>query len=313
MRHMKAVAYTEAGGPEVLHIVDLPDPQPAAGEVLIRVRAAAVSPTDTMRRAGHRDVFGAEPPFVVGMDAAGTIEAIGPDTDTDLAVGDAVMAIVVPHGSHGAYSEKIAVPVASVARVPAGASFAEAATLPMNGLTARLALDRLGLPAGSTIAVTGSAGAFGGYSVELAKADGHTVIADAQESDRALVESFGADHVLERGPGFAAAVRELYPDGVDGIIDGAVQLDEIVPAAKDGAMVVTIRGDKGERDRGVQFWSIVVSKYAYDPEALDTLRRQAEDGTVTLRVADTLPAEQAAEAHRRLEAGGVRGRLILEF
>jgi NADPH:quinone reductase-like Zn-dependent oxidoreductase len=310
---MKAVAYTEPGGPEVLTVIDLPDPTAGSGEVLIRVKAAAVSPTDTMRRAGHRDTGGAEPPYVVGMDVAGVVEAVGPGAVTDLAAGDRVMAIVVPQGTHGAYAEKVAVPAESVTRIPAGASLAEASTLPMNGLTARLALDKLGLPTGSTIAVTGAAGAFGGYSVQLAKADGYTVVADAKESDRALVESLGADHVLPRGEGFATAVRELFPDGVDGIIDGAVQLDEIVPAAKDGATVVTIRGDKGTRDRGVTFWSIVVSKYAYDPQALDTLRKQAEAGLLTLRVADTLPKEEAAEAHRRLEAGGVRGRLVLEF
>ena len=310
---MKAIAYTEPGGPDVLEVMELPDPVPGPGEVLIRVRAAAVSPTDTMRRVGMRDAAGAQPPYVVGMDAAGMIEAIGPDTDTDLEIADAVMAIVVPNGSHGAYAEKVAVPVESVARIPDGASLIEASTLPMNGLTARLALDKLDLPAGSTIAVTGAAGAFGGYSVQLAKADGHTVIADASEADEELVDSLGADLVLPRGEGFAAAVRERFPDGVDGMIDGSVQLDEIVPAAKDGATIVTIRGDKGERDRGVSFWSIVVSKYAKNPEALETLRQQAEDGVVTLRVADALPMDQAPEAHRRLEAGGVRGRIVLEF
>ncbi|MGO1399039.1 MAG: NADP-dependent oxidoreductase [Brevibacterium yomogidense] len=310
---MKAIAYTEPGGPDVLEVMELPDPVPGPGEVVIRVRAAAVSPTDTMRRVGMRDVAGAEPPYVVGMDAAGMIESIGSDTDTDLEIGDAVMAIVVPNGSHGAYSEKIAVPVESVARIPDGASLIEASTLPMNGLTARLALDKLNLPAGSTIAVTGAAGAFGGYSVQLAKADGHTVVADASEADEELVASLGADVVLRRGEGFAAAVREKFPEGVDGMIDGSVQLDEIVPAAKDGATIVTIRGDKGERERGVKFWSIVVSKYAKNPEELDTLRQQAEDGVVTLRVAEALPMDQAPEAHRRLEAGGVRGRIVLEF
>lgn len=310
---MKAIAYTEPGGPDVLEVMELPDPVPGPGEVVIRVRAAAVSPTDTMRRVGMRDVAGAEPPYVVGMDAAGMIESIGSDTDTDLEIGDAVMAIVVPNGSHGAYSEKIAVPVESVARIPDGASLIEASTLPMNGLTARLALDKLNLPAGSTIAVTGAAGAFGGYSVQLAKADGHTVVADASEADEELVASLGADVVLRRGEGFAAAVREKFPEGVDGMIDGSVQLDEIVPAAKDGATIVTIRGDKGERERGVKFWSIVVSKYAKNPEELDTLRQQAEDGVVTLRVAEGLPMDQAPEAHRRLEAGGVRGRIVLEF
>lgn len=310
---MKAIAYSEPGSPDVLEVMELPDPEPGPGEVLIRVRAAAVSPTDTMRRVGMRDPAGAQPPYVVGMDAAGMIEAIGPGTETDLEIADAVMAIVVPHGTHGAYAEKVAVPVESVARIPDGGSLIEASTLPMNGLTARLALDKLNLPAGSTIAVTGSAGAFGGYSVQLAKADGHTVIADASEADEELVAALGADVVLPRGEGFAAAVRERLPDGVDGMIDGAVQVDEIVPAAKDGATIVTIRGDKGERERGVSFWSIVVSKYAKNPEALDTLRQQVEDGVVTLRVADALPMEQAAEAHRRLEAGGVRGRIVLEF
>lgn len=99
---MRAIAYSEPGGPDVLEVMELPDPEPGPGEVLIRVRAAAVSPTDTMRRVGMRDPAGAEPPYVVGMDAAGMIEAIGPDTDTDLAIGDAVMAIVVPHGTQSA-------------------------------------------------------------------------------------------------------------------------------------------------------------------------------------------------------------------
>ncbi len=297
----------------MLEVLDLPDPAAGPGEILIRVRAAAVSPTDTMRRAGARWEDSPGPPLVPGMDVAGTVQAVGPDTETDLRAGDEVMAIVLPEGAHGAYSELVAVPAEAVARVPRGASFAEAATLPMNGLTARLALDTLRLPAGSVIAVTGAAGAFGGHSVELAKADGHTVIADASEADEELVRSLGADHVVRRGPGFAAAVREIAPAGADGVIDGAVQLDEIVPAAKDGATVITIRGDKGERDRGVTFWSIVVGKYGRRADLLGELRELAEAGSVRLRVADVLPKERAAEAHRRLEAGGTRGRLVLEF
>ncbi|GAA2087707.1 NADP-dependent oxidoreductase [Brevibacterium salitolerans] len=310
---MKAIGYIRNGDPDVLEVLDLPEPVPGPGEILLRVRAAAVNPTDTVRRAGGARAQGDQPPFVPGMDAAGTVEAVGPETDTDLAPGDAVMAIVVPGGAHGAYAEKVAVPAESVVRIPAGASFPEAAALPMNGLTARLALDTLDLPAGSTIAVTGAAGAFGGHAVELAKVDGHTVIADAAEADEELVRSLGADHVVRRGAGFAEAVRALVPAGADGVIDGAVQLDEIVPAAADGATVVTIRGDKGDRARGVRFWSIVVGKYARRRDLLEELRRLAEAGRVRPRVADVLPKEAAAVAHRRLEAGGVRGRLILEF
>jgi len=307
---MKAVAFNSPGGPEVLEVVELPDPTPGDGEILIRVQAVTVNPTDTVLRARQQPESG---PVVPGMDAAGVIEAMDADADTDLQVGDNVMAFVVPSGSHGAYAERIVVPADSVARIPAGSTLVEAATLPMNGLTARLALDTLNLPAGATIAVTGSAGALGGYVIQLAKVFGLTVVADAAEADEELVKDLGADTVLPRGSGFADAVRDQYPDGVDGIVDAAVQVDEIVPAAKDGATIITIRGDQGERDRGVTLQDIWVVNYVDAQEKLDTLRQLVEDGRITLRVADVFPKEQAAEAHRRLEAGGVRGRLVLEF
>lgn len=307
---MKAIALTTPGPPDVLEVVDLPEPTPGPGEVLVRVEAAAVNPTDTMLRTAGR---GASSPTVPGMDAAGVVEALGPDTRTDLEVGDAVMAIIVPDGQHGAYSSLVALPAESVTRTPEGASVLEAATLPMNGLTARLALDTLDLGPGATIAVTGAAGALGGYCIQLAKADGLTVVADAAEADERLVEALGADHVIRRGPGFAAAVRERCPEGVDGIVDAAVQLEEIVPAAADGASIITIRGDEGERERGVTFVPIWVVDHHREHDKLDTLRRQVESGVLTLRVADGLPKEEAPEAHRRLEAGGVRGRLVLEF
>lgn len=308
---MKAIAFTTPGTPDVLALVDLPEPTPGPEEILLRVQAAGVNPTDTLRRSSGRDDDPS--PKVPGMDAAGVVEAIGPSARTDLEVGDAAMAIVVPEGQHGAYSSLVALPAESVARIPDGASVLEAATLPMNGLTARLALDTLGLAPGSTIAVTGAAGALGGYCVQLGKADGLTVVADASEADERLVEALGADHVLRRGPGFAEAVRGLFPDGVDGIVDGAVQLEEIVPAAADGASVITIRGAEGEQERGVTFVPVWVVDYQREHARLDTLRQQVEAGVLTLRVADGLPAEDAAEAHRRLEAGGVRGRLVLEF
>src|SRR5699024_9615471 len=232
---MKAVAFNSPGGPDVLEVVELPDPTPGDGEILIRVQAVTVNPTDTVLRARQQPESG---PVVPGMDVAGVIEAMDADADTDLQVGDNVMAFVVPSGSHGAYAERIVVPADSVARIPAGSTLVEAATLPMNGLTARLALDTLNLPAGATIAVTGSAGALGGYVIQLAKVFGLTVVADAAEADEELVKTLGADMVLPRGERFAEAVRDQYPDGVDGIVDAAVQADEVVPAAKDGATVL---------------------------------------------------------------------------
>src|SRR5581483_975787 len=180
---------------EALRVVELPEPHAGPGEVRIRVHAATVNPTDTFTRNGARAEWLRRdpPPYVTGMDAAGVLDEIGEGANTDLAVGDHVMAIVVPHGSHGAYAEYIVVPAESVARSPAGATDGEASTLPMNGLTARLALDVLALSPGQTIAVTGAAGAFGGYTVQLAKADGLRVIADASEADEDLVRSLGAD------------------------------------------------------------------------------------------------------------------------
>ncbi len=247
------------------------------------------------------------------MDVAGVLEEVGPGTETPLRVGDAVMAIVVPRGTQGAYAEQVVVPAESVAAAPRDASHTEASTLPMNGLTARLALDTLGLPSGSVIAVTGAAGAMGGYAVQLAKADGLTVVADAATKDQELVADLGADVVLARGEGFADRVRERFPDGVDGAIDGAMLHAAVAPAVRDDGTVITIRGYDEPGERGVKFQPILVADYAREQQKLDTLRQQAEDGLVSLRVAASLPKEQAPEAHRRLEAGGVRGRLVLSF
>jgi NADPH:quinone reductase len=312
---MRAVGVTEFGGPESLHVLELPDPDAGPGEVRVRVHAAAVNPTDTALRAGfyaarRQDV---PPPFVPGMDAAGVLDQIGPGVSTDLEVGQHVMAIVIPVGSHGAYSELVVVPAESVVRAPAGATHAEAATLPMNGLTVRQALDVLDLTPGQVLAVTGAAGAVGGYAVQLGKAAGLSVVADASEADEELVTGLGADVVVRRGPEFAERVLGVLPAGADGLIDAALLDELVVPAVRDHGRIVTVRGFRGEEVRGITWHPVLVRSYARERGKLDELRRQAEAGEVTLRVAATLPAEQAAEAHRILEAGGTRGRLVLEF
>jgi NADPH:quinone reductase len=311
---MRAVGVTEFGGPDVLHIVELPDPQAGPGEVRIRVQAATVNPTDTGLRNGLwagrlKDV---PPPYIPGMDAAGVIDQIGQGV-SGLQPGDHVMAIVLPFGSHGAYSELIVLPAESVARVPAGASDAEASTLPMNGLTTRQALDLLGLRPGQTLAVTGAAGAVGGYAVQLGKADGLRVIADASAADEALVKELGADVVVPRGPEFAQRVREVVPEGADGVVDAALLNELTAPAVTDGGGIATLRAYTGPAERGVTWYPVGVRKYAREQAKLDRLGQQAQDGQVTLRVARVLPAASAPEAHRILEAGGTRGRLVLEF
>lgn len=314
---MRAIGIMSFGGPEVLELVELPDPVAGPGELGIRVHAATVNPTDTVLRSGGRAarLKDISPPHVPGMEAAGVLEQIGDGVDTDLEAGDRVMAIVVPLGHHGAYAERVVVPAASVVRAPAGTTDAEAATLPMNGLTVRHALDALALVPGQTLAVTGAAGAVGGYAVQLGRAEGLRVVADAAPVDEDLVRMLGADVIVRRGGDFAARVRETVPEGADALVDAALLDDDAVGAVRDGGAMVTLRGyDGSDVDaRGISFHPIYVRNYAREQEKLDRLRTLAEAKAVTLRVAHTFPAEHAPEAHRLLEAGGTRGRLVLEF
>lgn len=309
---MKAVGFTEFGGPEVLRVLELPTPEAGPGEIRIRVHAATVNAVDALQRGGPAGPD-AQPPFVPGMDAAGVVDQVGPGTDTDLRVGDRVMAVVVPSGSHGAYAEQVVVPAESVVHAPHGATDAQVAALPMNGLTARLALDTLGLESGQTVAVTGAAGAVGGYVVQLAKAAGLRVVADASEQDETLIRELGADAVLRRGAEYPDRVRAEIPEGVDGLVDGARLGALTARAVRDGGQVVTLLGFDGPGERDVVFRPIVVFSYARERAKLDQLRQLVEEGRITLRVAKTFPAEQAAEAHRLLAKGGVRGRLVLTF
>ncbi len=312
---MRAVGLFTHGGPEVLEVVDLPEVHAGPGEVRIRVHAATVNPTDVGTRNGSRaeQQKADPPPYVPGMEAAGIVDEVGSGVPDRLKVGDAVIAIVVPKGSHGAYREQIVLDARSVARAPAGKTHAEAATLPMNGLTARLSLDLLGLSPGQVIAVTGAAGAYGGYVIQLAKAEGLTVIADASETDEQLVASLGADIVVRRGDDVASRIREHFPEGVDGLADGAVLNERVIPAVRDGGAFTSVRGFLGAPQRDIRFTATLVRSYVQEWEKLDRLRGQVEDGELTLRVAEVYPPEKAADAHRRLEAGGTRGRLVIQF
>ncbi|HEY3083387.1 MAG TPA: alcohol dehydrogenase catalytic domain-containing protein [Chloroflexota bacterium] len=200
---MRVIGLTEFGGPEVLGSLDLPEPEPGIGEVRIRVHAVAVNPTDATFRSGGRaaQLAGQPGPYVPGMDAAGVVDKLGDGTDGRLAVGDAVIAYVVPFGPHGGtYAEKIVVAASSIVPAPRDASFPEASTLLLNATAARLSVDALGLAPGATLAVVGGAGAVGGYAIHLAKADGLKVLADASPADEDLVRSFGTDR-SEHEPG----------------------------------------------------------------------------------------------------------------
>lgn len=230
------------------------------------------------------------------------------------AVGEPVIAYVFPLGPPGgSYAELVVVPEASVVPAPKGFRLAEAATLLLNGATARLALDALSLAAGAAVAIVGGAGAVGAYAVQLAKLDGVVVITDASPEDDSFVRSLGADIVVRRSADVAAAIRSEFPAGVPGLIDAATLDAAVLPAIADGGGLVTLKGWTGQSERGIEIHPISSFGSATDTALFDRLRKLAEEHVLTLRVAAVLPAARAAEAHRRLAAGGVRGRIVLNF
>ena len=248
----RAVAIPAVGGPEVLTVIDRPVRAPRTDEVRIAVRAAAVNPTDIkLKNAGD---LATAPPWTPGMDLAGTIEMVGANVDRLRGVGDAVMAAVSPRRPEGgAQAALVVAPAASVVAIPDGATFEQAATLPMNGLTAKLGLDLLGLTAGQTLAMTGGAGLLASYVIPLAKALDLRVIADAKPEEQKLVRGYGADAVVSRGPGFVEAVRDLEPAGVDALYDTATLHDAVFAAIADGGSMAVVSGWKPvTAERGIR-------------------------------------------------------------
>jgi NADPH:quinone reductase-like Zn-dependent oxidoreductase len=316
---MRAIGFEEFGGVEVLQEFDLPLPQVGAGQVRIRVRAATVNPADAVLREGqlNRAYFGdLEKPWIPGWDVAGVVDQADPASGWS--VGDEVAAIVgTILRARGGYAEYVVVEGDSATAKPAGVDFAAAATLPMNGLTAVATLDDLALKAGAAVAVTGAVGAVGGYVVQLAKAAGLTVVADAAPADVELVREFGADVIVPRGEGFVDEVRREFPDGVAGLADAAVLGDPVLAAVRDGGGYAALRRAEltggVQTVRGIAVHEVAVPKYIHRRDKLDELRVLVDQGRLTLRVARTLPAAEYAEAHRLLATRGLRGRIVLEF
>jgi NADPH:quinone reductase len=307
---MRAVTINKADGPDAITVEERPVRAPRPGEVRLRVAAAAVNPIDVFmwRRA-------VEPPFTPGMDAAGTVESVG-HAGGRLSVGDEVMAVVGPwQPEGGAQAELVVVPAASVVPRPPGVSAAEAATLPMNGLTALEGLRMLDLPSGASLAVTGGAGLLASYVITFARQRGICVIADAASGDEALVVEFGADYVVPRGDGFARAVRELMPAGVDAVFDTAALVRTVLPAIRDGGAIAVVRGWDGgpEPERGIAVHAVSIGNAIHQTQWLEQLADQAAAGNIKLRVAGLYPPERADEAYRLMEAGGLRGRAVITF
>ncbi|OXM54286.1 NADP-dependent oxidoreductase [Amycolatopsis alba] len=309
---MRAVVIRRFGGPEVLEFTEQPTPVPGTGQVRVRMAAAAVNPVDAATRSGFLTEAGIIPPrdvLGIGWDVAGIVDAMG-DGVTRFATGDAVIGLRDrPSAALGTYAGFVVLDAGAIAAAPRTVSLAEAATLPLNGLTALQALDLLDVPPGATVLVTGAAGAVGGYAVALAKARGFRVVAVAGSADEALVRGVGADVFVPRGDSLADRVRAVIPGGVDAALDPALLgLEALDAVANRGRFVVFAAGAAPIPLRGIRVDHVWIRA---DGAALTELATLVDNGVLTQRVADTLPMAEAVKAHERLAEGGLRGRLVL--
>jgi NADPH2:quinone reductase len=310
---MKAVTFNRFGGSEVLQVAELPEPIPARNEVAIEVVATAVNPTDVMMRNGQHAALmtSLKPPYIAGMELAGFVRAKGAEV-AGFEIGQAAMAIVNPRrASGGAHAQYVCVPAASVAALRPGADLVAAAIVPMNGLTARMALEALALPRGSVMLITGGAGVVARYAIQLAKRAGLVIVADARPADVAAIHDLGVDHVVSRGPEMAAQVRALFPDGVDGLIDTAVLGDAAAALVKAGGATVSLRRSSPITDARLRNVVVSVLDQVSNTAALQELADLFDEGVIAPRPPKPIPLAEAREAYRLTEAGGLGGRAVL--
>ncbi|MFJ1972920.1 NADP-dependent oxidoreductase [Streptomyces sp. NPDC087903] len=300
---MRAAVVTTFGGPEAVRIVETALPEPAAGQVRIKVAAATLNPVDAGVRAG---VFGGEGrQNGLGWDVAGTVDATGPAGDTRSgevwSVGDEVVALFFGMGQPlGTHAEYVVVDSDAVAKAPTTVDAVHAATLPLNALTAVQALDLLELTPGQSLLVTGAAGAVGAYAVQLAAQRGVSVTALAREGDEEFVRSLGAAHFASGAVGAGS---------VDAVLDAAILNETALAWVRDGGAFVGVIPQAAPAPvRGVRTTAVGVKA---DGARLAELAGLVDEGVLTLRVADTYTLDEAPKAHARLAEGGVRGRLVL--
>jgi NADPH:quinone reductase len=309
---VQAVIVRHFGGPEALEVTDVPVPHPGAGQVRITVQAAAVNPVDLATRAGMpaRDgLMAAAGPVGIGWDLAGVIDAVGPGVHR-LRAGQPVIGLRdLLTATVGAQAGQVVLDSEAVAPAPRGLPAAEAATLPLNALTAAQALDLLALRPGQWLLVTGAAGALGGYAVELAGLRGLRTVAVAAERDEELVRGFGADEFVARTGSLGSAVRRALPQGAHGALDAALAGVPALDAVRNGGSFVAVAAGAAPPPlRGTRVSNVWIRA---DGSQLAKLAALAEAGRLTPRVAEVRPLGQVADAHRRLAAGGLRGRIVL--
>jgi NADPH:quinone reductase-like Zn-dependent oxidoreductase len=300
---MRVVEVTELGGPEVLRVAERPEPEPGPGQVVVRVRAANVNPTDLGARVGAGRTV-PDPPFVLGWDLAGQVTAAG--EGADFGPGDRVVGMVQWYedgGSVGTYAESTVFEAEWLVPLPNGLDYETACTIPLNAVTARQGLELLDPPEGSDLLVTGAGGGVGSFAVQLAKAAGHRVIAQAGRDDETWPRELGADEVLPRNADLGTI------DPVPAVFD-AVPLGELAFAAvEDGGAIVSTRPPpEAPAERKIRQEAFLIH---HDREALRQVVDAVAAGELRTRVDRTLPLTEAGEAHRLVEAGGLHGKVVL--
>jgi len=304
------------GEPERFRSEERPLEVPSAGEVQVKVTAAAVNPVDLGTRAGvviPEDA--ARFPMTIGWDAAGTISDVGEGV-TGWQVGDRVAVMVPqPGDQRGTYAEHIDVAAELLARVPESVDLEQAAPVPLAGLTASQMLEWVDLPSGGTLLVDAPLGAVGRFVVQLARTAKITVVAVTAPEDRDAAHELGAAEVVDRGD-FTAAVRVGHPQGVDAAIDlvGGATAQASLASVRDGGAYITAvppfidKTGPFTSERGIR---LDVQSVHPDSAELTRLLEALGDGRLSSSVARSYPLSDAAQAHRRQAQGGLRGKLIL--
>lgn len=307
---MKALVYREFGGNDRFEIAEVDRPHIGPDTLVVRVVAAGINPVDYKVREGYlRGLIDTELPATPGWDVAGIVERTGLDTP-EFAVGDAVLAYaradVVRHGS---LAEYMPVPVRTATRKPEGLSFAQAAALPLTGLTALQALDRVGVGEGDVVLIHGAAGGVGSFGVQLARLRGARVVGTASDRNHDYLRGHGATPIAY-GDGIVAAARAAEPDGFDVIVDfvGGTTLDTTRELLRDGGRVVSIADSRAATEFGGAYVWV-----RPDAAQLGTLADLAADGELAVEIAAEYPFERAAEAYAELEQGHTRGKIVVTF
>jgi NADPH:quinone reductase len=309
-----AVRIARFGSPEVIELVDVPVRRPGAGEVLVRLHAVGVNPVDAKVRAGKRHSGPLAELIGLGNDAAGVVAAVG-DGVSALRAGDAV----IGRGLGGAYATFATAPADRFTAKPDGVSFEQAAALGVPVGTAYQVLASLGLEPGQTLLVHAGAGAVGQAAIQLGRQRGARVIATASQANHERLRALGAEPVAY-GPGLLARLRELAPDGVDRVLDGAgtqEALETSLALVSSPAHIGEIVNVEWADAHGVSAYS--GSRPGYLDDEQKALRAEAigyaagliAAGRFTVEIAEVLPLADAAEAHRRVETGHVVGKLVL--